>query len=61
MAFSISVLVRWSTWASTQPPPLREGTELWRPIGRSFDPRTAIIKDTSGPLTVVEVGMEITV
>jgi hypothetical protein len=45
----------------TQPPPLREGAEFWRPAGRSFDPRIAVVKDTSGPLTILEIGAEVTV
>jgi hypothetical protein len=45
----------------TQPPPQREDAFRWRPLGRSFDPRMAIIKDTPGPLMVQEVTMEITI
>jgi hypothetical protein len=45
----------------TQAPPLREGADLWRPSGRAYDPRIAIIKDTSGPITIAEVGLESTV
>ena len=40
---------------------LREETQRWRPLGRAFDPRVAIIKDTPGPLTVVEYDFEVTV
>jgi hypothetical protein len=40
------------------PPPLRETTEQFRMLGRSFDPRFAIVKDTPGPLRLIEVGME---
>jgi len=43
------------------PPPLREAAYRWRPAGRSFDPRMAVMKDTPGPLLVHEIGMEITV
>jgi hypothetical protein len=46
---------------ATKPPPLRETTERWRPIGRSFDPRVAIIKDTPGSLLVEEIGLECTI
>jgi hypothetical protein len=46
---------------ATKPPPLREGTERMRPIGRSFDPRVAVIKDTPGPLLIEEVGLEATI
>jgi hypothetical protein len=45
----------------TQPPLLREDFELWRPSGREFDPRIAIVKDTAGPLTILEFGSEATV
>jgi hypothetical protein len=46
---------------ATKPPPLRETAERWRPLGRSFDPRMAIIKDTPGPLLIEEIGMEATI
>jgi len=39
-------------------PPLREEAYRWRPLGRSFDPRVALVKDTPGPLTVHEIGLE---
>jgi hypothetical protein len=42
-------------------PPLREETYTDRPLGRAYDPRYVIYKDTPGPLTIVEVGMEVTV
>lgn len=45
----------------SQAPPLRSGTERYRSLGRSFDPRNAIIKDTPGPLEIIEIGMEATV
>ena len=45
----------------TQSAPLREWAEFWRPKGRSYDPRVAIIKDTVGPLTILELGTEVTV
>jgi hypothetical protein len=45
----------------TQPPTLREKSELDRPLGRSHDPRWAVIKDTPGPLTVAEISIEVTV
>jgi hypothetical protein len=45
----------------TQPPPLREEVQRWRPIGRAFDPRVAIAKDTPGSLLVHEIGLEITI
>jgi hypothetical protein len=43
------------------PPPRRASAFGWRPTGRSYDPRAAIIKDTPGPLTIMEAAMEITV
>lgn len=53
---------RVTTWNQdddpTQPPPLREEAQRWRPIGRSFDPRVAVIKDTPGPLIIHEIGIE---
>jgi hypothetical protein len=45
----------------TKPPPLREEVQRWRPLGRAFDPRTAVIKDTPGPIRVHEIDMEATV
>lgn len=45
----------------TKPPPEREIVERTRPIGRSFDPRVALIKDTPGPLQVLELGIEATI
>lgn len=43
------------------PPPLREEAQRWRPLGRAFDPRAAIIKDTPGPLLIPEIGIEATI
>lgn len=43
------------------PPPLREEAYRWRPSGRAFDPRVAIVKDTPGPLLIHEIGFEVTV
>lgn len=45
----------------TQPPLLREQSYIHRPVGRAPDPRWRILKDTPGPLTIEEVGFEITV
>jgi hypothetical protein len=45
----------------TKPPPLREDVYKWNPIGASYDPRVAVIKDTPGPLTVEELGIEASV
>jgi hypothetical protein len=40
---------------ATQAPPLREQSYPYKPLGRSHDPRNAIMKDTPGPLTLVEI------
>lgn len=45
----------------TKPPPLREEVQRWRPLGRSYDPRVAIIKDTPGPLLIAEIGLEVSI
>lgn len=45
----------------TLTPPLREQSYSIRPSGRFHDPRVAIIKDTPGPLTILESDLEITV
>jgi hypothetical protein len=58
-------LRRVPTWDTgedqTQPPPLREEAQRWRPLGRAFDPRIAVIKDTPGPLVIEEFGIEVTI
>jgi hypothetical protein len=46
---------------ATQPAPLREEAQRWRPVGRAFDPRVAVIKDTPGPLMINEFGIEVTI
>jgi hypothetical protein len=46
---------------ATQPPPLREEAQRWRPVGRAFDPRVAVVKDTPGPLMINEFGIEVTI
>ena len=45
----------------TQPVPLREEAYELRTIGRSHDPRVGILKDTSGPLTILDAAFEVTV
>jgi len=40
---------------ATLPPPLREQSYAFKPLGRAHDPRAGIIKDTPGPLTLVEM------
>jgi hypothetical protein len=56
---------RIATWNQeddpTLAPPLREDADMWRPLGRSHDPRACIIKDTPGPLLIAEVGIVATV
>lgn len=53
---------RVTTWNQdddpTKAPPLREEAQRWRPIGRAYDPRVAVIKDTPGPIMVHEIGIE---
>jgi hypothetical protein len=46
---------------ATQPPPLREEMQRWRPLGRAFDPRVAILKDTPGSLLIHEIAIEVTI
>lgn len=46
---------------ATKPPFLRETVESWTPSGSSYDPRVAIIKDTPGPLQILEIGMEVSI
>ncbi|MET4170827.1 hypothetical protein ABIB99_001909 [Bradyrhizobium sp. LA6.1] len=45
----------------TQPPPQRETAERIRPLGRSYDPRVVVIKDTPGPLLIAELDIEATI
>ncbi len=53
---------RVSTWNQdddpTAAPPLREEVQRWRPLGRAFDPRVCVIKDTPGPLEIPEITIE---
>jgi hypothetical protein len=42
-------------------PPLRKDVEFWQPGGKEHDPRSAIVKDTVGPLIILESNLEITV
>ena len=44
----------------TLPPPSRETVGRIRPIGRSFDPRVVVIKDSPGPMQIAELGIEVT-
>jgi hypothetical protein len=43
---------------ATLAPPLREEVQRWRPLGRYFDPRVCVIKDTPGPLIIPEITLE---
>src|SRR5215469_2801171 len=56
---------RFPTWYpnenATLPPPLRDDAQRWRPLGRAFDPRVGILKDTPGPLVIEEFGIEVTI
>lgn len=62
---TIDNFTRFPAWKQgddpTKPPPERETAERTRPIGRAFDPRVAIIKDTPGPLLIAEIGLEATI
>lgn len=42
-------------------PPLREETYTFRPRGHSYDPGIAVAKDMGGPLTIVEIAMEVSI
>lgn len=42
----------------TNPPPLREQSYSFRPLGRDNDPRMCVIKDTPGPITIEEFAMD---
>lgn len=56
---------RITTWNQgedpTTEPTLREQSYLDRPLGRSHDPRWSVLKDTPGPLTVLEISTQVTV
>ncbi len=45
----------------TQQPPLREQAYTFRSLGRYFDPRIRFLKDTPGPIQILEVDTEVTV
>lgn len=45
----------------TLPPPSREQAYAFKPTGRAHDPRIAIVKDTPGPLQILELGLEVSV
>lgn len=42
-------------------PALREETYIFKPLGRSHDPRHALVKDVPGPLRIIEVAPDVTV
>ncbi|BEV44422.1 hypothetical protein [Afipia carboxidovorans] len=42
-------------------PPLREETQTFKPLGHAVDPRNVLVKDTPGPLRLLEIGHEVTV
>jgi hypothetical protein len=56
---------RWPAWNqgedATQPPPLREQVYSDVPQGRSHDPRWVVIKDTPGPIEILEIATRTTV
>ena len=45
----------------TQQPPLREDEYACRLLGRFYDPIVQLVKDMPGPITILEVSMEITI
>jgi hypothetical protein len=45
----------------TLPPPQRETVESYPPTGSSYDPRVVLIKDTPGPLQILELSIEVSV
>ena len=45
----------------TLPPPSRETVESHPPPGSTYDPRVVIIKDTPGPMMLVEIGIEVSI
>ena len=45
----------------TLPPRLFERAYAFKPTGRAHDPRIAVVKDTSGPLVIEEVSLQVTV
>jgi hypothetical protein len=54
----------WSKTYDSKPkrePSMGEEVQRWRPLGRAFDPRVAVIKDTPGPIEIAEFGSEATV
>jgi hypothetical protein len=42
-------------------PPLRSETQKFRPRGWDFDPEISLVKDRPGPLTLLEITLEVTV
>ncbi len=45
----------------TQQPPLREETYVFKTLGRYYDPRIRFLKDTPGPIQILEIDTEVTV
>jgi hypothetical protein len=45
----------------TLPPPQRETVEEYPPAGSTFDPRPVIIKDTPGPMQLLELAIEVSI
>lgn len=45
----------------TLPPPERETAESYPPTGSTFDPRVVVIKDTPGPLQLLELTVEVSI
>lgn len=64
-AGTVIVTRRWPAWNqgedATQPPPLREQVYSDVPQGRSHDPRWVVVKDTPGPIEILEIATRTTV
>jgi len=46
---------------ATLPPPERETSEMYAPPGSTYDPRVVLIKDTPGPLQLLELTVEVSI
>jgi len=46
---------------ATRPPPERETADGYPPPGSSYDPRVVLIKDTPGPLQLLELTVEVSI
>lgn len=62
---TVSQQMRVPTYAVDDDPTIapfqQEGIRIYKPLGKSFSPRNAIVKDTAGPLVISEIAQEITI